>query len=209
MIAALATATDCTKTCAQISEFSLTSSPTSRVGHGQNRLFTEADGFTFRGSQDDGSLATVWVRGGLYGPWIMQFASPGSGPFPAPGAPPLTVGAYPHATRYPFHDVLSPGSAGLSFVGEGSGVNTLTGSFVILEFVPGAGSDLVSFAANFVQYDEGLPEDWNKGRIRFNSSVPLSVPEPGGATMAVASLLMLTSASANRRVPRLACPATE
>jgi hypothetical protein len=209
VIVSVAAAGSCREAGAQITAFSLKSSPTSWVGHGQNQVYTEAAGFTFLGLHDFGSTAEVWVMGDVYGSWIMQFSSPGGGAmpgqnFPAPGMPPLTLGDYPNATRYPFHDLLAPGSAGLSFYGQGRGPNTLTGSFVILEFVPGVGRDLVSFAANFIQYDEEARDAWNEGRIRFNSSVPLSVPESAGVVTALTALAgFLIIASFSRE--RIAC----
>ncbi len=168
----------------QITAFKFDSSPTSQVGHGQSRLFTESLGFTFFGLQENGKSVEIWVNGDVYGSWIMHFGDPGSGAFGSPTGPLLLVGDYPIATRWPFHDIKMPGSAGLSFGGQGRGVNTLTGSFVIREFVPSTNGEIQAFAADFIQFDEGRASDWNRGRIRFNSTVPL--PEPDGLLLACA-----------------------
>ena len=195
---------------AQITAFALTSSPTSRVGAGRNEVFTEETGFGFLGAQDFGSVAEIRVTGDVYGSWIMNFASPGSGAhagdssFPMPGRPPLEIGHYATATRYPFHDIMQPGSAGLSFVGQGRGVNTLNGSFTIYEFVTGPDRTLQSFAADFIQYDEGAIDQWNKGRIRFHSTIPLFVPEPSFASAAF--VLGIAACLLNRlRAPLASC----
>jgi hypothetical protein len=84
------------------------------------------------------------------------------------------------ATRWPFQ---YPSAPGLDFSGDGRGDNTLTGYFNVLEIQYGSGNSIVSFAADFVQYDEGHMDWWNQGSIRFNSSLP--IPEP--STLALIS----------------------
>lgn len=89
---------------------------------------------------------------------------------------PLTVGSYAGATRHPFNE---PGTPGLDFSGNGAGNNTLTGSFEVLETNLADDGTLLSFAADFVQYDEGSKNGWSKGAIRFNSDLPITLtPEP-------------------------------
>lgn len=88
----------------------------------------------------------------------------------------MTVGSYTGAVRYPFNE---PGTPGLSFSGNGRGNNALTGSFQVLETTVADDGSLLSFAADFAQYDEGWQNGWNKGAIRFNSDLPIVLtPEP-------------------------------
>jgi hypothetical protein len=141
-----------------------TSSPTSWVGHGQTRTFTSpATAFSARCightnnavelSFDD---KTDWYYLDLIGP----------------GKTLPTVGFYPDATRYPFND----SGAGLSFYGDGRGDNTLTGYFNVLQADYDTSGNIVSFAADFKQYDECVTANWVSGSFRYNSSIP--IPEP-------------------------------
>jgi hypothetical protein len=82
------------------------------------------------------------------------------------------VGFYDNAARWPFND----SSAGLSFYGDGRGNNRLTGYFNVLEANFDSGGNVVSYAVDFMQYDEGVKANWVSGSFRYNSSVP--VPEP-------------------------------
>ncbi|MEB3243618.1 MAG: hypothetical protein VKO44_08275 [Cyanobacteriota bacterium] len=87
----------------------------------------------------------------------------------------LAPGVYADAAR--FADEGSSG--GLDFSGNGRGVNSLTGSFTIWEFSHADDGTLLSFAADFLQYDNGHPDAWNKGAIRYNSDVAIDLtPEP-------------------------------
>jgi hypothetical protein len=131
--------------------------------------------------------------------WNLAFATSGGGPLSA--GPPLLPGDYPIASRWPFHDFLLPGSAGLSVTGNGSGVNTLTGNFKIYEIVHGAGRAVTSFAADFVQYDDGLTYRWIRGAVRVNSSYNFAgelVPEPSGIALALVAALGLCRTSRRR-----------
>jgi hypothetical protein len=159
-------------------------------------LYTEAGGFTFAATHENAKSVEIWVQGDVYGNWIMHFAAPGSGS--SPDGPPLSVGNYPIATRWPFHDFLSPGSAGLSFLGQGRGPNLLTGSFVVREFVPGNNGAVEAFAADFIQFDEGASADWNRGSIRISSTVPL-VPEPTGLALLGSAATALAMMARRRR----------
>lgn len=69
----------------------------------------------------------------------------------APEGAELAVGAYEGATRYPFQAAAEPG---LSFYGNGSGCNTLTGRFDILE-ANYSGTEINRFHAKFEQHCEG------------------------------------------------------
>lgn len=151
------------------------SSPYSYVGHGETVSVGPEDGFLFTPyPQGDNSLSISIINDFASNPdisarwYYLDFA--------APSNQPLTVGTYTDATRYPFQQAPS---AGLSFSANGAGNNTLTGSFTVLEASYGEDGSLLSFAADFLQYDEGQVNGWNKGAIRFNSAIPVSlIAEP-------------------------------
>lgn len=48
----------------------------------------------------------------------------------------------------------------------------LTGYFNVLQAVYDTNGQVVSFAVDFLQYDEGGLSAWNMGSIRYNSAVP-------------------------------------
>jgi hypothetical protein len=83
-----------------------------------------------------------------------------------------TVGFYSDATRWPFMD----SGAGLWFTSPGRGDNTITGYFNVLQADYDTSGNIVSFAADFKQYDECVTANWVSGSFRYNSDVP--IPEP-------------------------------
>jgi hypothetical protein len=178
---------------AQTTAFYFTSSPTSWVGGGQTELITPADGYTFDASQNfDNGVSLSITNFPIKEWWYLDFA--------APNNVPLTPGTYLGAARFPFQN---PGQPGLSFTGDGRGDNILTGYFNVLEVQYGSGNSIISFAADFVQYDEGNMDWWNQGSIRFNSSLP--IPEPRTLSLlcfaAMAALIRykrITSVTRNR-----------
>jgi hypothetical protein len=86
----------------------------------------------------------------------------------APGGGLPLPGRHEGARRYPFNDA----AAGLDFSGNGSGCDTLTGRFDVLEAVYAENGDVVRFAANFRQTCEFATGSL-LGQIRYNSRVPL------------------------------------
>jgi hypothetical protein len=86
--------------------------------------------------------------------------------FSAPQREKIDVGQYEGATRYPFQQCDAPG---LAFSGCGRGNNELTGEFTVLEATI-HGDEVISFAAQFTQYDNGITDQWNRGAIRYNST---------------------------------------
>lgn len=147
------------------------------VGGGETVQVTPDDGFSITAnlnhaagvsfSINDFSSNNFWDSRW----WYLDFA--------APAAAQLQVGSYQNATRFPFQ---SPTAAGLSFSGNGRGDNTLTGNFEVLQADYAADGSILAFAANFIQYDEGITSWWNIGGIRYNSDVAIgsttAVPEP-------------------------------
>ncbi len=159
-------------------EFAYSSSPQSWVGGGETVSVTPALGFSFVPYRNYGNGVSFFVNDFDANPdfwatrwWYLDFA--------APYGQPLSVGSYQGATRWPFQEM---GSAGLDFSGNGRGNNTLTGSFDVLEVTYAVDGEVLTFAADFLQYDEGFQNWWNIGSIRYNSDIPVhiaTVQEPG------------------------------
>lgn len=173
-----------------------TSSVESWVGGGETVLVTPSEGFEFIVSRNFGSGVSFAINDFNSNPdfqserwWFLDFA--------APNGAPLTVGAYQDATRFPFQSASVPG---LDFSGNGRGNNTLTGAFSVLEAIFAGDGTVLSFAADFVQYDEGFQNWWNVGAIRYNSSVDLpALPEPSTPVLLLIGLALCTLVSAARR----------
>jgi hypothetical protein len=149
--------------------FRFTGSPSSWVSRGESHLLRPAaeDAYTFTLRPGKDGHVEISVCSSIFNmpSWDVAFAPP--------RGQKLEMREYGHATRYPFQDPINPG---LSFSGYGRGCNGLTGSFRILEMKISKGF-LQSFAADFVQFDEGHWESWNFGSIRFNSTVPLTLEQ--------------------------------
>jgi hypothetical protein len=116
------------------------------IGHGLSETITMA---TAKFSAwDQPSTPTTSIRllppsGGAFN-WNLDFE--------APSGTQLLPGTYNSATRFPFN---AAGVPGLSVSGNGSGCNTLTGSFVVLEATYGAQGEVLRFHATFEQHCEG------------------------------------------------------
>jgi hypothetical protein len=144
-----------------------TSSPTSWVGQGQTLTLTSpTTAFSAYRYFDQGAYTNaVRLRAGPTGyGYALQLVGP---EFTLP-----TVGFYPNATRWPF---MGSG-AGLAFDGDFRGDNTLTGYFNVLQADYDIHGNIVSFAVDFTQYDEGVTANWVSGSFRYNSNIP--IPEP-------------------------------
>ena len=128
---------------------------------------TPAGGYVFV-PELPGNALNVWIaKPDLSDRWELSFQ--------APYAAKLTVGLYTDVQDYPFQQ---PGHPGLSFQGNGRGSGpVITGWFQVLEYSEANGA-LASAAVDFVQYDNGDTAKWNIGSFRYNSLIPLTVPEP-------------------------------
>jgi hypothetical protein len=150
---------------------SFLSSPYSWVGGGETVSAGPANGFEIGVQGDpftmlDFRVIEPWTPDGWRW-WYLRLA--------APEGANLSVGSYANATRWPFQETTAPG---LDFSGNGRGNNRLTGSFNILESNV-ADDGILSFAVDFLQYDEEITNWWIKGAIRYNSDVPVNLtPEP-------------------------------
>jgi len=157
----------------QITSFSFTSSPTSYIGGGQSRFITPEDGHTFNiYTRDSGSTVRFYITDFSdplnYDTWDLRFST-GDASLLQPST------TYLDAQRYPFNG----DSPGLSFSGNGRGINTLTGYFTVLAAVYDQNNILTSFAADFMQFEYGITSNWDKGEIRYN----YVVPEPTAITL--------------------------
>ncbi|RYD33542.1 MAG: hypothetical protein EOP86_13140 [Verrucomicrobiaceae bacterium] len=171
---------------AAITALSYTSSTASLVGAGESRTILKGEAglsFTVTPSLDYLILSVIASNpliGMDFDPahfWFVGMAPPRGSI--------LGTGHYTNAMYMIYREGDSPG---LIF-----GVNTrspgqLEGEFTILELQSNSNGSVISFAADFIQYDEGDPLKWNKGSVRFNSNVPLTIPEPQTATLALLAL---------------------
>lgn len=99
----------------------------------------------------------------------------------------LHTGIYNGATRWHTGDYTNPT---FDIFGDGRGSNEVSGWFNILgiEMNPER-TQIISFAADFMHYSEGIVSRWTSGSLRYNSSIPLSsVPEPGPVLLSALSL---------------------
>jgi hypothetical protein len=111
---------------------------------------------------------------GYNGDWYyLDLDAPGTPDRPVPGRSALLVpGTYADAHRYPFNGT----GPGLSLYGDGSGCNTVTGSFTVTKSVF-VGSYVQTFDATFEQHCEGGPAA-TRGEVHIaNPPAP-----PGTAT---------------------------
>ncbi len=158
-----------------ITAFYYKGSPVSFVTRGKTATATPENGYSFStgigahwgGSSPDYVYLTA-SNTAIDDHWEMFFGMP--------KGLPLAPGTYINATRYPIQNSESPG---LDFSGNHAGNNQLSGKFTILEIAINNGQ-LVSFAADFTQYDEMALASWTYGSVRLNSSIPLNTlpPEP-------------------------------
>lgn len=175
---------------AAATEFYFTSSPTSWVGEGQTVSVSPSSGFYFTPSRtfDNGASFTIYElatdpEGQYLKLWNLDFS--------APFGENLSVGNYDDASRWPFHEFSKPG---LALSSNFRGSNTLTGSFKILEVSYAASGDILTFAADFMQYEDGIKDDWVGGSIRYNSSIAIStIPEPGSTMLFCAGVGVLVT----------------
>jgi hypothetical protein len=141
-----------------------TSSPGSWIGQGQTVTFTSpATAFSASriGHSNNGVRLSFDDNTDKY---YLELIGPGQ-TLP-------TVGLYPDAAQYPFNG----SSAGLFFYGNYRADNTNTGYFKVLQADCDISGNIVSFAVDFKQYDEGETANWVSGSFRYNSNIP--IPEP-------------------------------
>ena len=131
------------------------SQPGEPVASGLVQTFLPADG-PFSASRNFDEGVSLFFDG--TDNWYLDFA--------ADGALPLAVGSYPNAIGFGDN---APGQNGLEIARGGSSCGSLRGAFQVHEVVYGAGDEITSFAADFVQRCV-LSAKTMSGAIRFNSS---------------------------------------
>ncbi|MFA5336455.1 MAG: PEP-CTERM sorting domain-containing protein [Candidatus Omnitrophota bacterium] len=175
-----------------------TSSPFSWVGGGETVAVTREDGFAFFASRNYDNGVSFGINDFATNP-DDQAQRSFSLDLAAPYDAVLLPGHYADATRFPFQEEAYPG---LSFSGYGRGNNTLLGYFDVYEVTYGVHDEVLTFAADFVQYDGGFEDAWNRGSIRYNSDYP--IPEPSTFALLLAGLPFLGFIwynTQNRRTP--------
>jgi hypothetical protein len=136
--------------------FYFTSAPTAWIGGGQTLTFTNVS-------------ASRTYNLGAYTDSVHLSSSGYELIIVGPGPKLVQNGYYPGATRWPF---MGSG-AGMAFTAPGRGDNTLTGWFNVLQADYDTNGQVAAFAVDFLQYDEGNLAKWNRGSVRFNSTIPV------------------------------------
>ena len=138
----------------------LDSQPGDYVGQGRTQVLLPP-AVTFTSRLESGGIAIFANDPGAPGVfWNLSFVPPEGSQ--------LGPGLYDRAERAPFHSPLRPG---LEIEGEGSGCNTLTGRFQVLEFAYDyASGEVQHFAANFEQHCEGGSAAL-LGEVRYQSTI--------------------------------------
>jgi hypothetical protein len=135
--------------------FNFTSAPGAWIGQGQTLSFTDVS-------------VSVTYNLGAYSDSVNFSADGYAFTLVGPSLTVPTAGYYSNATRWPFQG----SGPGMAFTAPGRGDNMLTGYFNVLQAVYDTNGQVVSFAVDFLQYDEGGLSAWNMGSIRYNSAVP-------------------------------------
>jgi hypothetical protein len=176
------------KVASAASIFAYTSSPDSWIGLGKTDLFQEPEkNFVLSAGVDNGLHLFVcnssdWIN---FDYWNLHFTAFASKQF--------EVGKIYEGIR-PI-GVITGEKSQMEFSGSGRGNNTLSGFFQIHE-VEYFGNQITKIALDFTQYDGGQVNKWNKGNIRINSSVPLTLPIPEPS---IIGLLVFSSLTLVRR----------
>ncbi len=141
----------------------MVSQPGDYIGQGQSYSFNPGNSTMLASRNfDNGVDFTLQSKDGTQS-WFLDFA--------APNNVPLGPGTYLGAVQFPFE---AAGQPGLSVSGDGRGSNTLTGQFTVTQAVYDNSGNVVSFAASFVQHNEGATPALS-GQISYNA-LPPGVP---------------------------------
>lgn len=160
-----------------------TSSPGSWVGRGQTLTLSSAQGDNFLVLSETG-FVNVLINSAT---WNLELGTADGSPF--------AVGTYTNAQRAG----PQPGIPQMVFSGESRGDDVDTGWFDVLE-VTQSGGVISSMAVNFLQYDEGITNNWVSGAFRYNSDIP--VPEPSVSALMAMGTVGLFFTRMRRRLRR-------
>ncbi len=144
----------------------LKSQPGDPVGGGVTRLFTQA-GATFSGGSTPPSGVLLFVQ--ETNPFGMSWTLV----FGAPFNQPLQPGTYMNAQHSPVQPLEAPDL----YVAHSALCNSISGTFTVREISQGMFGELLTLAVDFEQYCDGASQPLI-GELRFNSSVPTSIPLP-------------------------------
>lgn len=162
-----------------------TSSPTNFIGMGATRTITPVDHIFTATRKLEGDPFANSVRlkatnkpGGVYDYWALDLiGSEDSLP---------VVGEYFGAGHYPGQSLHQPG---MRFYGNGRDETLTSSQFIVLEAVYDASSQIQKFAVDFLQIERGDPARWIHGSFRYNSTIPVTVPEPPTSVLGMSSAL--------------------
>jgi hypothetical protein len=141
--------------------FLFASSAQSFIGQGQSLFAATTNGYNVQLFQVAPNILqfTISPADSVNTNWLVEFTT--TNDF-------FTAGLYSNA-------VNAGGSpARLVFGGTGRADNTSEGIFNVLEATY-SDDQIVSFAADFIQFDNDDTNSWNEGSIRYNSTIPDSV----------------------------------
>jgi hypothetical protein len=161
------------------------SAPQSEVGWGESIYVTPADGFEFVSRECSFQVMTFWINN--------IDSNPGS----------LTDRLWMIEIAAPFNEILQPGHYGnintllsreesqpaFEILSDKGGNYVVGGFFDVYEAVYDVDGVVMSFAADFTQYDNGIESEWTIGSIRYNSDYP--IPEPSTFALLLAGLPFL------------------
>lgn len=175
-----------------VTAFYYTSSSNSLVGLGRTELMT-GDEYSFTAVSNflHGVSLTITRSNSVI--IMLEFAGP------SPEYPCLTNGDYFGARTYPHSG--KTGAPEMRFAAYGTD-DVLSGEFTVLEVSYGSGSNIDSFAADFVEYEHGLSNRWDRGSIRFNSTI--AVPEASTLKLLVSGICGLSFVYRRTRSKRCA-----
>jgi hypothetical protein len=138
--------------------FLFVSSTQSWVGQGHSLFAASTNGYNISLNQSSSNnlLFNITATKTPSTNWQVQFSTTNDS---------FAVGVYSNAVR------AGQGPARLVFGGMARGDNASDGAFNVLDATY-SGTQLVSFAADFIQFDNDDTNAWNEGSIRYNSTIP-------------------------------------
>jgi hypothetical protein len=136
----------------------LNSQPGDYIGGGLHQTFTSSDG-SFSVTPYAGSVTVSFNTPDYSHWWYLDFGAPTTAKF--------VKSQYDQAQRFAFH---SPTKPGLDVFGDGRGCNTLTGRFLVSEYVLAIDGSVARLAIDFEQHcEDGSAALY--GSVRYNSTV--------------------------------------
>jgi hypothetical protein len=141
--------------------FLFASSSQSWIGQGASLFAAPTNGYIVRLTQIAANILqfNITATESVATNWALEFST--TNDF-------FTAGVYSNA-------VNAGGSPSrLAFGGMGRAINASVGAFKVLDATYSS-DQIVSFAADFVQFDNDDTNSWNEGSIRYNSTIPDTV----------------------------------